>query len=94
MQNELYSKLGEVHPVHTTAEVQEEHYVGQLEQIFVLLYIFAGHFKMQTLFNKIPVKQLKHVLVEFTQVLQGLVQAIQVCVMKSLYNPRPQSSRH
>lgn len=69
--------------MHTTVDVQEEHYVGQLKQIFVLLYIFAGHSEIHTLLSRIPVRQLKQVLVELTQVLQGLVQAMHVCVIKS-----------
>lgn len=80
--------------VHKTFEVHEAHSAGQSSHTLVSLYIFLGHSIMHWKLYKIPVKQLRHVLVVLAHVLQGAVHEMQVLFKNSSYNPYPQSVTH
>jgi hypothetical protein len=60
--------------VQIDKDVQASQVAGQSVQVFERLNILSGHGSMHIFPNKIPVKQLKHVFVVLTQVLQGAVQ--------------------
>jgi hypothetical protein len=55
-------------------DTQLSQVAGQSVQVLERLNILSGHGSIHVFPNNIPVKQLKHVLVVLTQVLQGAVQ--------------------
>lgn len=71
MQKLKYKTKGEVQLVHVTLLVHDEHSAGQSWHTLVSLYIFLGHSVMHMLLYRIPVIQLRHVLVVLVQVLHG-----------------------
>lgn len=67
-----------MHERQVVDDTHDAQTLGQVWQVFVSLYILAGHCVKHTLLYSMPVKQLKQVFVVFVHVLHGDVQDIQV----------------
>ena len=80
-----------MHPVHNVRLVQDEQLVGHCSHEPLNSKNLSGQVSSQTLLYRTPVKQLRQVEDEFTQVLHGDVQDTQTPFKTSMNKPSPQS---